>query len=347
MDCREIELLMRLHMDDAITNDEAGILENHLAGCKACAGELALREKLLISLREIASEEIEAPPELCGSVMASLWAERRESFSWLPAAWRRTIAAAAALLLLAGGSAGVTAGLRMARGGDIIAVNPGQTTIVDTVNPGGGNMPNTGDSQPVEQVPGGPVDVQNTDAPVNIAMGNNSGSNGGASATEGIADQGKQTRSGAAPATALLSNSITVTSTFLKIEVNDLQEARAKAVALAAGAGVSTQVFPEQSEGRSIVLLRITVSPDRALGLIEELTALGTLLGRDSQSSDLTFQYNETMVKYMELQTRLASEQDPGERKNMENQAAAFKQQLDSWDAEAGKRIITLWLESN
>jgi hypothetical protein len=345
MVCREIELLIQLHIDGAITNDEAGILKKHLEVCRACASELALQERLSRSLREIGREDLEAPPEFCGLVMANLQAERRKSLTCLPLAWRRAIAAAAALLLLAGGSAGVTAGLRMAGVGSVVASNPAQTAGVEPGTTGGNIMPDTGDNQPGKEETNNPVSVPNMEIAFNDTA-NNSGNEAGHTATENISSETNPILSSAPSETVPLSGGVKVTSTFLKVAVADLKEARAKAVALADGAGVSTQVFPEQSGGKNIVLIRITVAPDRAPALIEDLTELGTLVDRYIESNDFTFQYNDTLVQYMELQSSLNAAQDAGEQEQLATQAASYKQQLDAWNAEAGKRIITLWLES-
>jgi hypothetical protein len=335
MDCREFELLIALRTDGAITKDETAELEKHLAGCAGCCREMALQERLSHALHEAGREEIEAPPEFHNLVMSRLRLERRKSYAWLPDAWRKTIAAAAAVLLLAGGSAGVSAGLKLAGGGKVIATNPVQSTGVDT---------------------GGNIAIQPGDNTQVAAGGATSGSEGGAAAgNDGIdfalspenpVNNGTFPIKIAAPQTALLSSGLKITGTILKVDVDNLLDARARAVALAAGSGAVTQVFPEQSGGKSIVVLRIAVPSGSAPDLIAGLSGIGMPYDRMDESRDVTSLYNETMVQYLDLQTRINSSQNAEERRQMAERAGSYKLQLDAWNAEAGKQIITLWLES-
>jgi hypothetical protein len=221
------------------------------------------------------------------------------------------------------------------------------------MEPGGGIAPdNASKGQPdgAAQPPG------NNGSPVNNGEGNTTGDEPGNGA--GISSSaGNNTDSGKIPAvnaagpsaegpTVMLSSGMKVTSTVLKVAVDDLTGARAKAVALAAGAGAETQVFPEQSGGKKIVVVRLTTTSNQAAGLMSGLARVGTLEDRQDDSKDITAIYNETLVQYRDLQTRISSARDAGERSQLEAQAASYKQQLDAWEAEAGKRVIMLWLES-
>jgi hypothetical protein len=332
MGCREMKLLIALRTDGAITKNEDATLEKHLESCGECSRELVLQERICCTLREDGREEMEAPPELCGMVMSKLRSERRKSLVWLPDAWRKTIAAAAALLLLAGGSAGVTAGLKLAGGGNMVA----------EVNVSENDAPVLAD---VSQQP----DTTGVAATGSVTSTDNSSAGpkeNPAAGTSSPLSTGQPAASMDPIHTALLSSELKVTSTILKTAVDDMAGARAKAVALAAGSGASAQVFPEQFGGRSIVVIRIAAPADSATGLIRDLSGIGSLFDRADESRDLTALYNETMVRYLDLQSRIKTSQNTDERPLMETQAAAYKAQLDAWDAEAGKQIITLWLES-
>ncbi|MCL6639369.1 MAG: zf-HC2 domain-containing protein [Firmicutes bacterium] len=358
MDCREASLLITLRLDGAISKDEEAALAAHLAGCQACSREMALQERLSGALREIGRDEVQAPAELCGLVMGRLRAERKIAFAWLPAAWRRVMAAAAAVLIVAGGSAGVTAGLKVAGGGKMIGLGTPAKVEVEA----GGAAPANGEVPPGRENPAGaPVaqiaagNAQGGNAPVNNegnsaggsvsavndAAGVKPGANGGTTSpprTDPVSMQGPG---------VLLSSNMKVTSTVLKVVVGDLAEARARAVALAAGAGAQTQVFPEQGGGKKIVIIRITAESGQAPALIAGLGKLGTLADRQDESRDITALYNETMVQYSDLQSRIGSVKDAAERQQLEAQAASYKRQLDAWEAKADKRVIMLWLESS
>lgn len=340
MKCRDFELLITLRLDGAITKEDDTFLAKHLEVCGVCSRKLALQERVSCALREMAREETAAPPELCGTVMSVLRQERRSSVTWLPAAWRKTFAAAAAILLLAGGSAGVTAGLKFAGNGNIIAKNPVEST---RINLGGNTASNQGGNTQAGEG-AGVTEPGSAGNPGIVEPGVEPGT---AVNSETITGENNGGVSSTLSQTALLSSALKVNGTILKSSVNDLGEARAKAVALGAGAGAATQVFPEQYGGKSIVVIRLAAPTDSAADLISRLSAIGKLFDRTDESRDITSIYNETMVKYMDLQSRISSSQNMEERRQMEDQAASYKTQLDAWDAEAGKHIITLWLECN
>lgn len=349
MDCLKARCLISLRMDGVIKNSEDTELAGHLSECAACTRELALQEKISVALQEISREEVQAPADLCSLVMERLRLECRETKrgtpSWLPVSWRKAIAAVAAVLLIAGGSAGTM--LNMADRGkttvvyenspsDIIADNsgeataPGSSTEGSTLGNGetqssgkeGSPVDTTGDSSFSE--PGGTVTV-----------------NPGAENTTGA-----EVFTTSAGSRFLLSSGMKVNSTVLKIAVGDLTEARARSVAMATGLGAATQVFPEQSGDKNIVLVRITVASEQSSGLVSELARLGTLIDRQDDSRDLTSIYNETVVQYNDLQSRVGMVQDDAEKRQLEAQAASYRQQMEGWKTEAGKRVIMLWLES-
>lgn len=350
MDCRNALLLISPHLDGALTTGEDTELAKHLADCPACARKLAMYRRQSDALREIGQEAVEAPLELCGLVMDTLRAEQRPVLWRLPAAWRRAVAAAAAILLLAGGSAGVTAGMKLAGGGKIIATKPVQTTGVDN---GDGYVTNPGVTTPGVTAPGnntqegevsGGTEAGNTGA----VGAEDPGKDSATIAAENTPGENKNGDSAAPSGTALLNDrERKVTGTILKAAVDDISAARAKAVALAAGAGASTQVFPEQDGGKDIVVIRLAAPSASAAGLITDLSGIGRLFDRTDEVRDITTLYNETMVQYLDLQSRIGSSQDVAEQGRMEAQAATYKAQLEAWDTEAGRQIITLWLEGN
>jgi hypothetical protein len=358
MDCREAIALISPHLDGALSIEENSALAEHLAGCESCAGELALFERLARAWRDVGREDAQAPPELCGLVLGRLRNERRSVLARLPAAWRRSIAAAAAVLFLAGGSAWVTAGLNVAGVEKMISL--GTPAKIDMDAGGGspagsgGGSPDRGDSGPEPGAPGTPVVEPEEDAPGNPpgdSTANPADPGSGAGDVKAVDRDGKTIPPAVVSATpegerVLLSSGMKVTSTILKVAVDDLPGSRAKAVSMAAGAGAGAKVFPEQSGGKQIVLLRLTVDSDRASELAAELAGLGKVFDRQDESRDITSLYNETLVLYSDLLSRISSAEDAAEKQQLEAQAASYKRQLDTWQAEADRRVITLWLES-
>ncbi|OPX89627.1 MAG: hypothetical protein A4E53_01442 [Pelotomaculum sp. PtaB.Bin104] len=354
MDCRKAQLLITLRLDGAISSEEECVLAAHLAGCEACSREATLQEMIAGALREVGRDEMQAPPELCGLVMNRLRSESGVTLAWLPVKWRKAMAAAAALLIVAGSAAGITASLNVPGDGKVISFESQVKTDAGT------GERDTGINNPLagsKNAPGASVEITATDSEAVAASG--AGDSTGSTATQGGESMATERAGGSyGGATEIastntytgrpqaLSSNMKITSTVLKVAVDDLTGARAKAVALAAGAGAATQVFPEQGGGKKITVIRITIEPNRAPALIAELTNLGTLNDRQDESRDVTGLYNEAMVQYSDIQSRLSSASDAAMRQQMETQAASYKRQLDSWEAEAGKRVIMLWLES-
>lgn len=348
MRCDKVNLLILSHLDGTLSEYDEAILMEHVADCGACACELAARKRLSEALRAIGQEEAQAPPELCGLVMGSLQSQRRKSIIWLPASWRSAIAAAAAaILLIAGVSAGFTGGLKIADIGKMIGfTTPGQP--VNTETAGGVSVT---DKAPGERTspPGIITENLNVNGVPEGQQGDPAdGTEDGSGTGAPDSDNNNAGKTAAEPSVnvplALLKSEMKINSTVLTVAVNDLTGARAKAVALAAGADASTQVFPEQGDGKKVVVVRLAAGRDDAPGLVAGLSGVGSLVDRRDESRDITSIYNETMVQYYDLQSRIGTAGE-ADKHQMEVQAESYRQQLDSWQNEAGKWVITLWLE--
>jgi hypothetical protein len=339
MDCREAGLLIQPYVDGALNKDHSACLAEHLAGCEACAGELALQERLSFALRKLGRETEQAPPELCRAVMSRLQGERRSIFTRLPLTWRQTVAAAAAFLLLAGGSAGITAGLKMAGTGKML----GYDTTADVNTPDGGQaLPDKGGIAPGPvDAPGSTGDVNNLSSPQDNSpvsqLADGTGTISSPSVTSPLADG----------TNVLLSNGMEIITTTLRVSSADLAADGARVVAQAAELGAKAQTFSEQNVDKNSLIMRITIASDKAHSLIAGITGTGTLITRQDESRDITSMYNDTLIKYYDLQARICISQDSVELQQMETMALSYKQQLDAWEAEAGKRIIILILESS
>ena len=340
MDCREAQLLIQTDLDKELQKDKEACLAEHLAVCGACAGEKAFRERLSFSLHDFGQEAVQAPPELCQTVMGRLRQERRAVFTWLPLAWRKTVAAAATILLLAGGYAGVTAGLKIAGTDKTIVTGPaGVNTDSETVAPDNGDILHSGDGNGGTnggEGDGNPLIAQNGNADAqkdNVDDNNDSLESLTAEPNEGPK--------------VLLSNGMQIVTTTLRASSGDLAADGAKVVAQAAALGAKAQTFSEQDIDKKVLILRITVASDEAHNLIAGIAGLGTVNDRQDESRDITSLYNDTLIKYYDLQGKLCSPLDSSEKQQLESQAVSYKQQLDAWEAEAGKRIIILLLESN
>ncbi len=343
MECCQAKSIISSYIDNLLSPGEKALMDRHLSACADCSRELALQGRLSGVLRAIGAEEAQAPPELCGMVMSKLRNERRTLIRFVPPAWRRTVAAAAAVLLLAFSSAGIM--MNMDGSEKLIALHKppeaqapahsNKTTATKTTKP------NDPESAPVT-----PGKMQNTEA---VSPDKNGGSHQKKSADTGEdknTSQGPIGSTGNGSKVALLEkHSIEVISTNLKISTENLTEARARAVAAAASVDATVQVFTEQNNGKNIVIMRIETASERAPALTADLYKVGSMLDRRDESRDNTAFYNETLVKYTDLQSRLSKTTDPGERQQLTAQAASYKQTMDAKLAEAAKHVIILQLE--
>jgi hypothetical protein len=364
MDCQKTMNLLSLYVDGSLDNkpDDRAI-KDHLSACKACSSEFALQKRLSTAMNSFKSEDITAPPDLCANIMGQLKQERKKVFHLLPAAWRRTIAAVAAILLMAGMSSGITSSLLPVANNDKPnAARPSQVASTDN-GVAAEVKPETHDpnrSKDAEQQPDSNANESKVDVSSKETTSGNDVKKNGTAMTNTESNTGevppgttkKPTEVGqsspsveATPSyaekTAFLSKNMVITSTVLKISVNDLSEAKIKAVALAAGAGASNQMFPEEGG----LLMRLATPAEQAQQLISGLSGLGTTMDRQDENRDITSSYNKTSVQYAELQARISASTDTEERRQLESQAAGLKRTMNSYEADAGKRVIVLWIE--
>lgn len=354
MKCLEARQLISLYLDESVSPTDAVAFEGHVAACETCSRELAFQKRIAAAIRAIGLEEVHAPPELCGLVMTRLRTEQRADQRKAPAAWRRAMAAAAAVLLLAGGSAGVTAGLKLANKNLSLIGYVSPTTVVTETSPGDGTATGGTGGQEVPANRVTPEDSGAENATVREGNGGQADS-GKASTTDVGAQSGSGTGISApgeaaiavqpAEKQALLSGGLKVTNTSLKVSTNDLEVARLNSLVLATGSCASIQTLPVQTRGKQVLAMRLMVAPDRAKDLIAGLSNLGTVIDRQDENRDLTATYNEALAQYRDLQIRLQNINDAGEKQQIKEQLTGLKQQLDGWEFESGKHVIVLWLE--
>jgi anti-sigma factor RsiW len=98
MPCEEMLGLLESFLDGELKPAEADRLRSHLQGCRACAGELALAERVQTELRAL--PQLDCPPEVIERVMRS---GHGQVVPFPARPLRVRIAAAAALLALAVG----------------------------------------------------------------------------------------------------------------------------------------------------------------------------------------------------------------------------------------------------
>ncbi|OPX84354.1 MAG: Anti-sigma-W factor RsiW [Pelotomaculum sp. PtaB.Bin104] len=362
MNCSKALLYILPYLDGDLSIEDEKALLDHTRVCSACARELALSRKIACTMRDMGQEDIKAPKELCANVMAKVNAGRPVRAGILSrarlAAWRRFAAIAATVMVIAGGTAGVNAGLKLATDGSSPGYRwaPPQVAIdsngLNLYEANGTSAPQDSSTPPENNIAGStanpsaetpPVEGGNPDVSTST-MGTpvKSGDNG---ETDAVAGGNDQVHPAKTTALALMSNEKVVNSTVLKVNADDLAAAKTKASAKAIEQGAVVQVFPEQSNGKNVIFLRITAPSDKAQSIITGLEGLGTLISRQDEKRDITSLYYETLVQYNDLQYRIGAEVDPTMKMQLEAQASSYKQQLDNWDLEANNFIINLWIE--
>jgi anti-sigma factor RsiW len=101
MRCDEISALLDDYTDGALAADVSAAIDDHLAGCPGCAGELATLRRLL-GLAAGLPHEIEPPRDLWPEVAGRLGAQQNVVRGWFGGRWQRPLAAAAAAVVAVG-----------------------------------------------------------------------------------------------------------------------------------------------------------------------------------------------------------------------------------------------------
>lgn len=369
MKCRKVKNLFSPWLDGELKPVEAGEFQQHIAGCASCRAELAAWQEISGVMRGMA-RSMTAPAGFTGSVRARLADVRPRRFSVPSAGWRKGFAAAAALLVVASASIGLACGLLpLTRG--TVALNAGKNSpgvsvpaapVPGSREPREGFTPPAGEEKPGELSPDRGTSPEMTEAIP-----------GPAETTPETTEKVRETKETAAsppagqpevkkpveprqvatatvpgrPAEpkAFLDKERKITSTLLKVAVGDLPAATEEALALAGKAGAEYQALAVQSAGdRQIKIIRFTAPKDNELPA--RLAGLGTVLDRQSEVQDVTGRFTATLEKYRELLAQRDSAGNGRQQEELRARATALEQQLNAWDREAEKQVITLWLEA-
>jgi len=348
-------------LDGELNPVEAGEFQRHVAGCASCRAELSEWREISGIMRGM-SEVVAAPQGFAGSVQARLSDVRPQRFPAFSAGWRRGLAATAALLIVASASLALTARLLPLQqvpfpalvwqnhSGVLTESDPvpgASVTEKGTVSPAGGEEPEgtasggeagAGDPGTVGTAPdaGGAA----SDSPVSSAGQPGAGGQKPPQQVATTALPGSP-----AEPKAFLNKERRITSTLLKIAVGDLPAATEEAMALAGKAGAEHQALAVQNAGgRQIKIVRFTAPKDS--GLLARLTELGTVIDKQSEVQDVTARFTATLEKYRELLAQQDSAGDSRQQADLRARTALLEQQLSAWDQEAGRQVITLWLET-
>jgi hypothetical protein len=344
---------------------EADVLRVHLAGCPACAADLELEREVCAVLRESVIADpltrqsgyprvLQAPEGFARGVMDALEHEGRRPgrlAGWV-AGWRPAMAAVAASLLITVTALGYGAQQWLNRA-FLVAQEP--TGEITEVVPGPGSEGTT-PGAPVPQAVDPDVPVPGAGEPGGAA-GGDGGSNpvtgtGGAAKPEGTrpAPEPGKTQIATVPdlePKVFLNKPRSISSTLLKVKVDDPRQAREKAVGMAGNLGVGYQAQTVQNHSTPVEVLRFDLESGQVDGFAAGLGGLGRVLDQQRNQWDITEQFARTLEQYQALLAQRQQAAGPEERAALDVRIRSLEQQLSEWDQDAERHILVLMLQQN
>lgn len=346
MRCEDIRQLIPEWLDGEVPAGEAQEIENHVAGCEACAKEVGFWQQVTAALGE-ANEEIKAPPGFAAGVIAQLPSQtsRKSIFS----RWKQSIAAAAAFLLVAAGSAG--AYFHWQDNSNYIATHDPSPPGLVMNDPG----------QNDEQVNGSgdvginePVDNQGNsgDSQTGSSSSKTPGTDGSTATTR---DNGTPNAGNNKPKETIRSEQYAllnsdkqrvVERSLVQVQVDDLDAAHNKALNIINSFGASYEILgSEVTATGAQESIKITVSSENSAQLLGNLEGLGQKLTGDRQKDDLTARYNDKVEQYMALHEQAEAAEGPAEKEQIRVKMKGIESQLKAWEREVQTHTIILWLK--
>lgn len=318
--CLKSRELFSPWLDEEATPGESLILEEHISQCPYCKRELEEWRNISGSLKLISYEDA-VPDGFSGKVLSRLKEGRDKQRP--PRPWYRYAAAAAAVLLLTG-SAGVI--------NNFVLVPDKKFSVVE-VGPPAQNTPMGVDS------PAAP-----TNGPDTLEDPQQSPDTGTPTRPVPEKTSAPLTKNTPSPQAVLLSSEIKIRSTLLKVESANPGAATEKAKALADGAGTVSQATAGQdSGGKSVSVLTITVPESGSSRLIVMLSEAGMIIDRTDEVKDITARYKEALARQQELVTLTGD--SLSDKDVLETELASLNKQIKEWQEQADRHTIILWIE--
>ncbi|HHW43858.1 MAG TPA: hypothetical protein GXX25_08635, partial [Desulfotomaculum sp.] len=201
---------------------------------------------------------------------------------------------------------------------------PGADGRVPAGNSAGSSRPGTGNGQAAPGGEPGKIDQQ-----------------------DGTAAPGGDARAGISAALTprvFLNQPRSIESTLLKVQVADL--AAAGKTLLAEAAGLPYQSFGRQQvDGHTVEILRFVVPAERASSFTAVAAGLGRVVDRQNSRQDISQQFAASLDHYRDLIARRNNAGSDGEKADLDRQIRELEQQLSTWDTEAGRQVVVVWLQ--
>jgi hypothetical protein len=136
-----------------------------------------------------------------------------------------------------------------------------------------------------------------------------------------------------------------ITTTTLKVAVNDLEQASGAAQEIAGTYGANLTSQESAQDGHSnLLFLNFTVDPSTANVFLSHLSSLGGVLVDDKTNQDITGNYYNTLGDYKALLDQQAAA-DENEKGQYTSQINSLESELQNWSNASGKQVVILWLE--
>ena len=333
-----------------LSSEDRRNLSHHEASCPACGPEFKEWRSLRSALQGSGKN---AAVDFKAGVMARIretgqQPAPRRSVVWgmvRQHGWARSLAAAAVILIMLTGAVklpaveGVIAQLtRQAyiafnplpatNPAQPVTPQPGATSPSSTVSPTNTNTPGTSTSD--NSVPKTlPVQPQ--------AQPKTGGNNGVQIARKG---QGSQGSGGF----TVSNKPMVISTTTLKVAVDDLAQARSAALDIAGNCGAGLTSEQSAQDGQSnLLFLHFTVDPSTASAFLDRLSSLGSVVSEDETNQDVTGNYNRTLDAYNALLAQQAAADD-SEQDQYTSQINFLESELQNWSDASGKQVVLLWL---
>jgi hypothetical protein len=331
-----------------LSSEDRRDLSHHEASCPACGPEFKEWRSLRSALQ---SSGKNAAADFKAGVMASIRETGQEpatrrSVVWgmvRQHGWARGLAAAAVILIMLTGAAklpaveGVIAQLTRQA---IVAFNPNPATRLSQPPVGPATQ------QPGTTSPGSAISPTKTNTP-----GTSTSNNGTpkvqpeTQSTTGGNNGVKVARSTQGAGEFTVSNkSMVITTTTLKVTVDDLAQARSAALDIAANCGAGLTSEQSAQDGHSnLLFLHFTVDPGKAGAFLDRLSSLGGVVSEDKTNNDVTGNYNRTLYAYNALLAQQAAA-DGSEKDQYASQINFLENELQNWSDASGKQVVMVWL---
>jgi hypothetical protein len=369
VNCRQAENLISAYLDGELEGGYRAEIEAHLASCPACrqyAEELEAAQAALAGIFAAA----EPPADLLERVMARVRSAGAETPVSRQAAafsgWRRTfavagLAAAVVLACLQFGEARLNPFSRPVAPVPQVAVNePAQPQPVGPGRPAAPEVdtsPEVETSTPAaespapeagapEASPSGetatPEAIQGGEAP---AAGEKRGEPSGSILTD------KEVRAAAGevrvaladtaagPAKTFLSHARHLRTTVVRLGVEDLEAARAGVTETAVACGAVSVDEAWTYQDRQMIL-RVLLPVGSAARFAAQVSTLGEVLGRSTETANVTNEFERRLAEYREL----SAKEDP-QSKTLAEAAEKVLEALDRESLEAGREVVNVWLQ--